>query len=124
MDKSILTFKGVFMKKYDYVNIENLTIEELKNILEKETGYEFEKRLWVYEKEALSLKGVKKGDHIVVGFSRYRWGERTLSFSRENRSQGGLNGMSTNAGLRNVITWILKAEKYFGYKIPKNNQSN
>jgi len=116
------------------MKLEKMTLEDLKEILEKQTHYEYEIIPYWEDTEIpywenaniINVKGLKKGDKIHIEFSNYKVdtmyaknGARFISTYASTSTKG--NGTPLNS-VEELVDWLEKCDGWFGYKIPRKRK--
>jgi len=103
------------------MDIEKMTINDLKNYLVANTDYDFEINEW-RGTSYICVKGLKKDDVIEIKFSNYNisvnYGKRFITFFACKKKKGSGFGSPCDS-LKEVIKKIEDAQSFFGYELQK-----
>jgi hypothetical protein len=98
---------------------EEMTLEELKTILETKTSFKYEIKK-PFSREEIFVLGLKKSDEISVAFSNYYGTQkRFVGYSYNSGTSGGGGPCDT---VEEVISAIERIYKNFGYEGPRMEQ--
>ncbi len=108
------------------MKLEKMTLEELKEILEKQTYYEYEIISYWRDADTINVKGLKNNDRAHIDFSFYTCDTRNAKKGTMFIGVGAFNSIGGQGkplnSIEELINWVKNLDHWFGYKIPRKRK--
>lgn len=103
------------------MNIQEINLQQLKQVLEQQTNYEFEEIEWFDERRVLKMLGIPKTHEIKIGLGKYNTrdennGTQFISFSYQEKYDGHFGCRRPCDTLEELIEIINKYHAKIGIK--------